>query len=400
MDGLRSNPRFGLWWRVFSEDDTFSLWPRDTAVMSVMLIVPVMAVLVIVSPETYPFLTIPVLSVMLHVFATYLTGTIGYVLSGPALVFGVGTLGWVMGLTGMALRPEPPFMLSGFALTTYLAIALVVSLRRLWKEGRADFIAMIIMSVLVGVAGHYYGGQAASGYIGIAFVKLAEAVDGRTVIGVFNGCFIAVLLVCAALTLLYLSRLASSIAGASFLKRKVAFELVALVAGCAPVVAVSLMDGLDGLGPAVTCAVAVGILVLFAFAAGAMGARVESWTLVAFLVLASLGIARHANVDATLPYVGFRYLYIFVSTNPLVVTLTDAALAILDALTAPVIDATRAVVIGVTALKADQVSRDVLQMFVLYPTLVVIASLMGVASFGGETLYERRRMKVRVGDGR
>ena len=397
MDGLRSGPRFGLWWRVFSEDDEFSLWPRDTAAMSLTLIVPVAALLAIVSPETYPFLTIPVLSVMLHVFATYLTGTIGCVLTGPALVFGVGTLGWVMGLTGMALRPEPPFMLSGFALTTYLTVTLVVSLRRLWKEGRADFIALTIMGILVGLAGYYYGGQAASGFIGIAFVKLAEAVDGTTVIGVFNGCFIAVLLVSAGLALLYLSRLASSIAGVAFLKRKVVFELVALLVGCAPIVAAALMPAPS---PAVACAVVVGTLVLLAFVAGVVGARVESWTLVAFLVLATIGIARHANVDATLPYVGFRYLYIFVSTNPLSVMLSDAALVVLDALTAPVAGLARSVVAAVTALGQDQVSRDTLQMFLLYPALVLIASLMGVASFAGEFLRERRRRAQREALGR
>ena len=215
-----------------------------------------------------------------------------------------------------------------------------------------------------------------------------EYIDGTTVIGVFNGCFIAVLVVCAGLAALYLSRLAQSLAGASFLKRKVLFELVALVVGSAPIAAVASTPSPE---PSLMCLAMVGTLVLVAFAAGATGARVESWTLVAFLVLATIGIARHANVDATLPYVGFRHLYIFVSTNPVAVSLSDAALAVLDALTAPVADAARVAVAAATALKEDQASRDTLHMLLLGPTIVAIASLMGVASFFGELLRERRR---------
>ena len=215
MEQVRNRPRFGLWWRVFSDDDTFSPWPRNTATLTFVVLVPIALLIWVSEPTIMTFFTMLVLSVMLYAFATYLTGTIGRLLTGPALVFGIGTFGWVVGMTGMPMREGVYFQTMGAVLTVYVAVAFLISARMLWKARRADTLALCVMCALVGLAGNYYGGQAASGIIGIGFIQLAEAVDTSTVIGVFDGCFIAVLLVCAGLAIVYLSRLAESVAGRS-----------------------------------------------------------------------------------------------------------------------------------------------------------------------------------------
>ena len=147
-------------------------------------ILPAMLVaLVFAAPAGVAAFYVPsVLCVMAHLFMIYLCGTFGRVVTGPVLVFGALNVGWIWGLVG-TLSHIPGFAL---VIAVYMAVVLSLCLKRLWAQGRADEIALTLMSAICLLAGKYYADQVRQGQIGIGILHIADAVDIATIRAVFK----------------------------------------------------------------------------------------------------------------------------------------------------------------------------------------------------------------------
>lgn len=382
--------QLGLWWRTFTDDDRFSPFPRNTAALTLLALVPLVA-LVFAAPAGVAVFYVPsVLCVMAHLFMIYLCGTFGRVVTGPVLVFGALNVGWIWGLVG-TLSHIPGFAL---VIAVYMAVVLSLCLKRLWVQGRADEIALTLMSAICLLAGKYYADQVRQGQIGIGILHIADAVDIATIRAVFDGTFLAVTLVSAAFLALYVHRLWGSAPGSQFVSRKLAFEAAAVVAGLLPL---ALVRACEGRSEAVAAACVLMCYAAFAYLCGLCDVRVEAWTLVASLVCATLSMARATDVAAAPPVAAFGHLVEACRTSaPLSETL-DAAQAIVGMCS----HATQGSVlllrnlVGAAARDA-MLPQGLVDAFSFYLGLVVMASVMGVASFLGQRLRERRRIEARL----
>ena len=390
MPDLADGSRFGLWWRTFSDDDTFSPFPRNTAPLMLMAVFPLLMLVFGAPLDVATFYTLSVLCVMLHLFMIYLCGTFGRVVTGPALVFGFLNVGWIWGLVG-TLGRVPGFAL---VLAVYVITMLSIGLKRLWVQGRADEIALTLMSAILLFAGKYYGGQVREGQIGIGILRIADAVDIKTIRAVLSGTFLTVTLVSAGFLVLYIQRLRESAPGATFVRKKLAYEAFAFVCGFIPLVVVRICVNAD-MGPALVALLVLCCYCAIAYVCGLWDVRVESWALVALLLCATLSMALPTDVNAAPPVPAFASLLDACRTSVPVREMLDAAAQVVhlcSGVVRPWVDH----IALLTGSTHEVLPPDLIDAFSFYLGFVILASVMGIASLVGERVRMRRRIEARL----
>ncbi len=117
------NRRFGLWWKVLEPDGSFAIFPKRTWFWTMIVVLPVLALLVLLSAKVVPHTALPLLLIGLSLSATYLLGIVGLGLTAPAMVYGCSAIVWVIVTSESAFRADVPQSLRlvaafAFVLTT------------------------------------------------------------------------------------------------------------------------------------------------------------------------------------------------------------------------------------------------------------------------------------------
>ena len=356
-------PRPGLWWKVFEDDGRLSVIPKSDVMVTILTIAPLYALLRMAPTSTHPQIVLPLALIMFSMGVSYTLSPAFFVTSGPAMVYGWSSLAWLFLSTDMSYQPGINAIID---VTKSFAMVLVVSCftPALSRDVGGTYSLAFYVSALAWFCVRRY----VTGYMPEETV--------RTYLGLAH---IAMLLFAAGFTLWAIIQWVRTLPKRPTAVREALGRLALVVAGVAPL---AVAHALSALGDTVALLGAGAVYVALAVTARLRSHKGMSGLLFPLVLCATVGIMRQADVGALYPSALTDALRGFLAGDGLAQALASGATPLVNAfssLMGPFVTTHAGAVFGYSAEVVANLPKPLIDVICLYPGIILLASVMGVA---------------------